>query len=475
MNRVLGFALAALLAVPAAAQAQDKPAAPQFDDAAASLQQQLQDSVAELSALREQLAAEKLPLSRQLRDLEAELVKVRQEYQQTNRLLDSRTLDLSNLRAEIKSRQDETAYLSNLLGEYTRNFDSRLHIAELDRYEQALEAAKLAPENTSLTEQEVFQAQAALLAASIGRLEDALGGTRFEGSAVDTEGNVEPGTFVMVGPAAIFRSKDGSAVGVAEQRLGSLEPAVIPFGRPEDTLAASELATSGSGRLPFDASQGNALKVEAIEETLWEHILKGGAVMWPILGLAAAALLVALFKWVSMMLVRLPSRRRLDALIEAVAARDESLARERVAQLPGPIGRMLTAGVEHLREPKDLIEEVMYERLLATRLRLNSWLPFVAIAASSAPLLGLLGTVTGIMNTFSLMTVFGTGDVKTLSSGISEALITTEYGLIVAIPSLLLHAFLSRKSRGIQDEMEKAAIAFVNQVAKTPFEAAEAA
>jgi biopolymer transport protein ExbB len=66
------------------------------------------------------------------------------------------------------------------------------------------------------------------------------------------------------------------------------------------------------------------------------------------------------------------------------------------------------------------------------------------------------------------MTVFGTGDVKTLSSGISEALITTEYGLIVAIPSLLLHAFLSRKARGVQDEMEKAAVAMMNQVAKTP-------
>ena len=76
--------------------------------------------------------------------------------------------------------------------------------------------------------------------------------------------------------------------------------------------------------------------------------------------------------------------------------------------------------------------------------------------------------MTGIINTFKLITVFGSGDVKTLSSGISEALITTEYGLIVAIPSLLLHAFLSRKAKGVTDQMEKAAIAFINQVSKTP-------
>ena len=467
------LAIAGLLAPASTAQEQD--AKPKFETATQSVQRQLEESLAELTSLREQMAAEKLPMARQLRELEAELVRIRGEYQTTSRTLDSRTLDLSNLRNEIKARQDETTYLSTLLGEYARNFDSRLHIAEVDRYAKVIEAARLAPENTTLSELQVFEVQAALLEASLVRLEDALGGTRFDGAAVDGNGTVKPGTFVMAGPAAIFRSTDGVGVGVVEQRLGSLEPAIVPFGKPEDVAAATALITNGSGLLPFDASGGNAIKVEAIEETAVEHFLKGGPVMWPILALALAALLVALVKWGVMMLVRVPSRRKIDALVTAVAARDEKLARARVAEIPGPIGKMLEAGVEHLREPKDLIEEVMYERLLATKLRLNSWLPFVAIAASSAPLLGLLGTVTGIMNTFSLMTVFGTGDVKTLSSGISEALITTEYGLIVAIPSLLLHAFLSRKSRGIQDEMEKAAIAFVNQVAKTPLSANEAA
>lgn len=466
--KILTPILLALVAAPAFAQeGQAKPQA-QFETAAQSVQRQLQESVAELGALREQMASEKLPLSRQLRDLEAELVKVRQEYQTTSRLLDSRTLDLSNLRNEIKSRNDEAAYLSTLMGEYTRNFDSRLHIAELDRYAKELEAAKLAPENTTLTEQQVFLTQVALLEASIGRLEDALGGTRFEGTAVDTSGTVKPGTFVMAGPVAMFRSTDGLAVGIAEQRLGSLEPAVIAFGKPEDAAAAAELVQTGSGKLPFDASQGNAIKVEAIEETLLEHILAGGPIMWPILGLAGAAILVALYKWARMAVLRMPSRRQIDALVEALAARDAKLAKERVAAIKGPVGEMLKVGVDHLNEPKELVEEVMYEKMLATKLKLNSMLPFVAISASAAPLLGLLGTVTGIMNTFSLMTVFGTGDVKTLSSGISEALITTEYGLIVAIPSLLLHAFLSRKARGVQDEMEKAAIAMMNQVAKTP-------
>jgi Biopolymer transport proteins len=125
---------------------------------------------------------------------------------------------------------------------------------------------------------------------------------------------------------------------------------------------------------------------------------------------------------------------------------------------------MLRAGAERLGEPKELVEEVMFEKMLETRLRLQAFLPFVALAASAAPLLGLLGTVTGMITTFKLITVFGSGDAKTLSGGISEALITTEFGLIVAIPALLLYAYLSRKSRAVVDAMEKTAVAFLNRI-----------
>jgi biopolymer transport protein ExbB len=127
---------------------------------------------------------------------------------------------------------------------------------------------------------------------------------------------------------------------------------------------------------------------------------------------------------------------------------------------------MLSAGVAQFDAPKDLIEEVMFEKLLHARTRLQRALPFIAVSAASAPLLGLLGTVTGIINTFKLLTVFGSGDVKMLSGGISEALITTEFGLIVAIPTLLSHAFLSRRARAVTDRMEQLAIAFLSELEK---------
>ena len=462
-----------LVAAPSMLRAQeaatDAAAEKSFSKASSTVEQKLDQSIEELNAVREKIAAEKIPLNRKLNDLEAELTAVRREFQETSRLLDSRTLDLTNLKNEIKSRKEEKNYLSTLFGQYVRNFESRLHIAEMQRYEEELEHAKLAPENKNLTDDEVWQAQLGLVFASLDRLYDDLGGTRFEGTAVDDTGLVKPGMFALVGPSALFRSEDGNVVGTAESRLNSLEPTVIAFENPEDTHAAANVVEGGAGAFPLDPTLGNAHKVESTKETLLEHISKGGVVMYPILGLAAAALLVALYKWISLTLTRNPSQRRIRKLLDAVAGKDKEAAMEEARKVGGPTGRMLADGVEHLDEPRELVEEVMYEEVLSTRLKLQRFLPFVAICAASAPLLGLLGTVTGIMNTFTLITVFGSGDVKTLSGGISEALITTEFGLIVAIPSLLLHAFLSRKARGMIDNMEKAAVALVNQIGKTPF------
>ena len=190
--------------------------------------------------------------------------------------------------------------------------------------------------------------------------------------------------------------------------------------------------------------------------------------MIPIFTLAGLSLLIALFKWISLSRIPRPSRKRLDELYAAVHAGDHAAAAERVKKVKGPVGKMLARGVELMEEPKSLVEEVLYESVLKAKLRLGRMLPFIAISAASAPLLGLLGTVTGIISTFKLITIFGAGDPGQLSGGISEALITTKYGLIVAIPSLLLHAFLSRKAHAVTGLMETNAVEFVNELGTGP-------
>ncbi|MCB9914103.1 MAG: MotA/TolQ/ExbB proton channel family protein [Planctomycetes bacterium] len=469
MRRQIQIGALGLLLLPLAS-AQDTGAAPKSGYAAASQDviADLDASLAELAALREEIAGETLPLNARLNDLQAELLKVREEFQATTRLLDTRTLDLSNLKGEIKRREDQSAYLTGLLSEYTREFGTRLHRSEDERYAGVFEAAMLAPENKQLTSGEIDAAQLDLVRTSLDRIEQALGGTSFSGKALDERGTVRKGTFVLVGPVAFFATPGGEVSGAAEQRLNSAETTVIPFSDPADNAAVAKFVRSGAGDIPFDATMGKARKLEGTNDTLLEEIQKGGVVMYPIFGMAALALLLAVLKWLSMVMIRKPSKKKIDGLLDAVAQRDEELSVARARAIRGPVGRMLTAGAEHLREPRELIEEVMYEVVLKARLKLQGFLPFIAICAASAPLLGLLGTVTGIIKTFKMIMVFGSGDVKTLADGISEALITTKFGLIVAIPSLLLHAFLSRRARSIVGQMETSAVALLNQVAKTP-------
>ena len=444
-SMISALCFTAVMAVQAVAQG---PEGRSLDDATIELNARLEERVQALAAFREQVAAERGPLNTELRELQAQLSELRREHTDKMRLVDVRNLDLSKLTSKNQSLDADAKYVSTLLSDYVRNFDSRLHVVERQRYREVLGQAKLAAENTALAESEVFATQTALVDASIDRFDDALGGVLFDGHAVDPNGQVKEGTFVLIGPAAIFEANDGTGTGSVEQRVDSSEPAAMRFSVPEDEKAASMLIrTGGAGSFPLDPTLGNAVKLEATQDTFIEHVQKGGAVMIPIFVLAGTALLIALIKWFSLMMVRKPSKRRVKALLEAVSRRDEQAAKEKAEALLGPTGRMLCSGVEHLREPRELIEEVMYESVLRTKHSLNSFLPFIAICAASAPLLGLLGTVTGIINTFNLISVYGTGNAGSLSAGISEALITTKFGLIVAIPSLLLHAYLSRKAK----------------------------
>ena len=464
-----------------AVEAADSPPAPNsgaaaetsqasFDDAASDISQRLKASVARLNELAELDRQTIAPLSARLAELEASLLAERKEYQEAVRTRDNESQAMANLVKDQKYAIELKDYVDSLMGEYMRNLESGLHIAENQRYRGVFEALRKAKESPDLSAKDVVAEQAKMLMRSIDRLEESIGGASFDGEAVDAGGIVRNGRFVLVGPAALFRSGDGQSVGTVELRVNSTEPAVIAYSEPEDAKAASALVANLGGRFPLDPTLGNAHKIESTRETLWEHINKGGPVMVPILAMAGAALIVVLYKWIALTLVPKPSQKKVTELLKAVSRHDQEEARRRVSQIRGPTGRMLSAGVDHMREPRELIEEVMYEVVMSTKLRLQRMLPFVAIAAASAPLLGLLGTVTGIINTFKLITVFGSGDVKMLSGGISEALITTEFGLIVAIPSLLLHAFLSRKARAMGNQMEKTAVAFANQVGKARFE-----
>ncbi len=434
--------------------------------AATVMQHRLDASSQRLTELRQKIAEEKLPLNRSLTATEQALSELRREFDTVKRQADSSTLESATLRNEIKQREAERNYLSSLINEYARNFETRLHVSELEQYRDALDLVKGTQERLFDDPAGAFNDQLCLLLMSLARLEEMSGGLTFKGRAAGEDGLVKHGKFLLFGPVAYFVADDGDLIGVANQRVGSLIPVVETYTDPAHTAYVKQVVVEGIGSLPFDASLGNARKIEQTQETLQEHFLKGGPVMWPMLGLFCCAMLVATLKWLGLVTVPMPRARQLAAFLDAAQTHNHELCKTLAEKMRGPAGKMLRAGCEVLDQPKELIEEAMFEKMLEAKFRLNRWLPFIAVTAACAPLLGLLGTVTGIISTFKLMTVFGSGDVKVLSSGISEALITTEFGLYIAIPSVMMHAFLSRKAKGLGDRMEQLAIRFMGEIGK---------
>ncbi|MDO5531787.1 MotA/TolQ/ExbB proton channel family protein, partial [Sutterella sp.] len=199
--------------------------------------------------------------------------------------------------------------------------------------------------------------------------------------------------------------------------------------------------------LPADVSGGTAFRNFRGGETLLGHLNAGGVIVWVILAIGALALVLGVIHLARLLRVRAPEPA---LMTEALGLVSEGRLGEAAAKLgTAPerclsariLARMLEGGAGSVTGLEKSLDEA--EELMLTPL--GRCISLVAVAAAVAPLLGLLGTVTGMISTFDVITLFGNGDPKLLSGGISVALITTEVGLVVAIALMGLHYLMSRR------------------------------
>jgi biopolymer transport protein ExbB len=430
---------------------------------AAGAQQDLAAALTELAELRKAVESERLPLSREITTLEQSVITRRAELMKSERFQENQLVELNALKAEARRRMDESKFAESLLTEYARALRSRLHFIEEPRYAERFDAADKAGSSPELSLMERLQARAGLLDVSFSRIEAALGGELIEARAFDPRGLLIEGRAAVVGPVTVFASADGAHAGPLQQELNRSEPTVVHVGRGM-TEATRTLIATGSGELAVDPTLGNAFKLAALKETLFEKIAKGGWAMVPLLALGLAALGVGSVKWTQLTRFRMATEGDLQAVLNHIERGEPERAVARARAIAGPAGLLLTTAAEHADEKKEYIEEILYERMLYSRAKLERGIPFLALTATAAPLMGLLGTVMGMIATFKLISSFGSGDPKVLAAGISEALVATATGMIVAIPALLLHAFLSRKAKGIIGSMEQLAVGFINGI-----------
>lgn len=415
-------------------------------------------ALAELSDQREAIAEERIPLAQKLGQLQGEVNSLRDEAARTSRITDASALDLNSLEADVKARQDEIDYLTNLALEYLRSLESRLHPAELPAAIDSLSEAFVAVDDPELDDSQKWEVLIDGIESGLTHVDLNIGGAVLEGSAV--AGNaVLDGDVILYGPTAYFT--DGTTGGLLLEGKTDIPRLYLI---PEAATTLATVATTSEGFLPSDPTLGRAIAIEATRETLGEHIQKGGLWIYPILGFAAVAFIISVFKLFEIWGMKVGKTVSVRDIVADVRAGNMAAAEEKAKALPKPASEMILTGLQYTDDSKEILEEVLVEKIVEIQPKLERLLPIVQVTAATAPLLGLLGTVTGMINTFKLITIFGTGDAKQLSGGISEALITTEFGLVVAIPSLIAFAVLNRLAKSTLANLEKIAMSFVNGI-----------
>jgi biopolymer transport protein ExbB len=217
--------------------------------------------------------------------------------------------------------------------------------------------------------------------------------------------------------------------------------------------------------VPIDVTRGGALNQLTHELSLWQQIPKGGPIVWPILAILLVGVAIVAERVVFL------RRRGLDAdgftnHIESLVAEkswDQCRARCR-EHADKPVARVVAAGLACWHMQREAMENALQEAILREVPPMERFLSTLGMLAAIAPLLGLLGTVTGMIDTFHVITQHGTGDPRMMSGGISEALVTTMLGLTVAIPIMLAHTLLNRAVDTRIGQMEEKAVALVNIV-----------
>ncbi len=191
---------------------------------------------------------------------------------------------------------------------------------------------------------------------------------------------------------------------------------------------------------------------------MWEIVRAGGPLMWPIIFCSIVAAAIVLERLWTLQDRRVLPRelpQKVWQLIEAGQVTDKVIA---ALEQHSPLGRLLAAGLANRHRPHDILMERLEDAGRHVVHELERFLNTLGTIAGISPLLGLLGTVTGIIRAFDAIQAAGMGSPRTLSGGIAEALVCTVAGLCVAIPSLIAYRYLRGKVEGIVVEMEKHAV-----------------
>lgn len=399
------------------------------------------------------LKAQKAELEKRL---ESDTLQQEKELALTKEKVEALQSALLDVSKEAKEKGDRLEKLTKALADKKDNSGLVGNVLNQARLTLEPYGIKLADDNKTSDIEKIVQA----LSVST-KLYGELSSLRNEkGEFYLPDGKKVQGDIVKVGNVAAY--------GISKEAAGALAPAGNGAYKLWNAVGSSDDAKAIYAKKP-----GNTIdifvyenldkEVEYVNEKTFADTLEAGGIIGYIifaLGLFGLALLG--LRVMKLMKASSNVNEITQIVIDKVESGKKHEALEAIKGYEGSTARVIKSALRNIDRDREHVEDVIMENILNESTQIDRFGSFVLVIAAVAPLMGLLGTVTGMIETFDVITEFGTGDPKLLSGGISAALVTTMQGLIVAIPLLLIGNLLSGWAQGIKDSMEQNALHIVN-------------
>ncbi|MBH0087529.1 MotA/TolQ/ExbB proton channel family protein [Pseudoalteromonas sp. NSLLW218] len=398
------------------------------DDAKQSILSDIKTAQRTLNKTQNSISKEQATLAKKIYTKQQSLSKLRAQAAVNRRLADENTLSLDQLQTRLDNWQQQQQYQLNLLSRFVRQNTSNS-----------------ASSNESINNQNELLNR---VISQINNQEQALYPHFNKQSIVLSNGELSQASTLQVGPVAWFSTQTPKLMGLLnlDDESNALKVALVQSTSNDNPLD-NTLNQNGAGStlLTFDPSLTHLVTSQAQQESPLEHLEKGGLWAIPIILFACFALTIALLKAAQLLRlskIKMHSQMQLQQFFKA----------ENSSEFAGMQQQLFNLTLQS--EKGQIRDDQLFNQLIHDKHKLDNFIGAIAVTAAVAPLLGLLGTVSGMIETFKMMTLFGSGDPEVVSGGIAQALITTELGLVVAIPALVLNALLSRKAKAYYSQLE---------------------
>jgi biopolymer transport protein ExbB len=453
MIRLL-WLLVLLIVVPAQAWA-ERP----FEQVATDIQADYRNAGKEQQLTLQEITSRRQQLRKRLAELDATLADASGTLSADRERLEKLSQERDQITREVSLRLADNKELGILFINHANNF---LALAERSPY-TAEQPARLETLRMFVDPNHPFGLKD--LKALLDMFFEDMAASRekvvYTGKMVDRSGNETRGEIIRLGHLpALYFAQDHCGYLSLSPASGRLIMGPSPSWRMRRNLCGYFEGKTDS--VYTDISGGSAIQQLAHRVTLMDQLRSGGALVIPILLVGLVALVLTIERLIFLGKVRHNTDDLMTRVTKLVGEGDILGAIKATnPHRHRPTGRVLMAGLQHRSDPSEVIESALSEAMLRETPRLERFLGALKVCAAVAPLLGLLGTVTGMINTFQVITTHGTGDPRLMAGGISEAMVTTQVGLAVAIPVMIVAAFLGRRARNLSQDMEEKGLALM--------------